>query len=234
MLRQRLSLLAATAPRSALPLWLPWRRAAATLPGDMRRTMVPSRKEPERVQLEVWSAAQVVPATQPLTPLLFVHGGFHGAWCFENFVRWFAARGYAAYSMSVRSHGASTPVQRSMFWTLGQYVDDIQSVVAHITAAHGQRAPVLCGHSAGGGMTQKFLETYPGQARGGVLLCAHPPQDRAARAAIMRNWREVRLAPMIVGTHARSPRFCSFLSDEVVSASGWGSDGGGGGCDRGV
>ncbi len=28
------------------------------------------------------------------TPLLFVHGAWHGAWCWENFLPYFAQHGY--------------------------------------------------------------------------------------------------------------------------------------------
>ena len=28
------------------------------------------------------------------TPLLFVHGAWHGAWCWENFLSYFAEHGY--------------------------------------------------------------------------------------------------------------------------------------------
>ena len=27
-------------------------------------------------------------------PLLFVHGGFHGAWCWEHYLPYFASRGW--------------------------------------------------------------------------------------------------------------------------------------------
>lgn len=36
------------------------------------------------------------------TPLLFVHGAYVAAWCWaENFLPWFAARGWAAYAVSL-------------------------------------------------------------------------------------------------------------------------------------
>ena len=41
-------------------------------------------------------------------PLLFVHGGYCDAWFWEPyFLPWFAARGYPAYALSLRGHGAS-------------------------------------------------------------------------------------------------------------------------------
>jgi pimeloyl-ACP methyl ester carboxylesterase len=43
------------------------------------------------------------------SPLLFVHGGQHAAWCWdENFLDYFAAEGYRAVALSLRGHGTST------------------------------------------------------------------------------------------------------------------------------
>lgn len=40
------------------------------------------------------------------TPLLFIHGAFHGAWCWdEHFLDYFAQHGFSAYSLSLRGHG---------------------------------------------------------------------------------------------------------------------------------
>lgn len=47
-------------------------------------------------------------ATHPV-PLLFVHGGWHGAWCWENFLDFFADAGYRAVAMSC---GVTAPVPR--------------------------------------------------------------------------------------------------------------------------
>ena len=42
------------------------------------------------------------------TPLLFVHGAWHGAWCWdEHFLDFFAAHGYAAHALSLRGHGGT-------------------------------------------------------------------------------------------------------------------------------
>ena len=42
-------------------------------------------------------------------PLLFVHGAWHGAWCWdENFLDFFAEKGYRAVALSLRGHGNSS------------------------------------------------------------------------------------------------------------------------------
>jgi len=45
--------------------------------------------------------------TQKQKPILFVHGAWHGAWCWEKFLPYFAENGYAAYAVSLRGHGNS-------------------------------------------------------------------------------------------------------------------------------
>jgi pimeloyl-ACP methyl ester carboxylesterase len=41
-------------------------------------------------------------------PLLFVHGGWHGAWCWDDhFLDFFADAGYRAVAVSLRGHGTS-------------------------------------------------------------------------------------------------------------------------------
>ena len=41
------------------------------------------------------------------SPIFFVHEAWHAAWCWENFLPYFANRGYAAYAVSLRGHGTS-------------------------------------------------------------------------------------------------------------------------------
>lgn len=102
-------------------------------------------------------------------PLLFVHGGWHGAWCWENFLDYFADAGYRAVAVSLRGHGAS-PGPASLRWcAMSDYLADIASVVDTLG---GQ--PVLIGHSLGGFAVQRFLETR--KAPAAVLVGSVPPK----------------------------------------------------------
>lgn len=66
-------------------------------------------------------------------PLLFVHGAWHGAWCWEKyFLPYFASHGYTAHALSLRGHGGS-PGEEHLRWTrIGDYVDDVAQVVDRI------------------------------------------------------------------------------------------------------
>jgi pimeloyl-ACP methyl ester carboxylesterase len=108
-------------------------------------------------------------ASHPV-PLLFVHGGAHAAWCWDEFfLDYFAAKGFRAVAMSLRGHGASltsTPLAKA---SITDYVDDLSSVIDHLSVA-----PVLIGHSLGGFIVQKYLESH--DAPGAILLASAPPQ----------------------------------------------------------
>ncbi len=88
------------------------------------------------------------------TPILFVHGVWHAAWCWdEHFLPYFAEKGFTAYALSLRHHGKSQSTG-SIRWIRGaEYVEDVAQVVEMI----GQ-TPVLIGHSMGGYIVQKYLE----------------------------------------------------------------------------
>src|SRR6516165_7262546 len=73
-------------------------------------------------------------------PLLFVHGGWHGAWCWDDqFLGYFADAGYRAVSMSLRGHGASPPNEFTRGWkpVAWQATHDSRTRVAAATKSVG-------------------------------------------------------------------------------------------------
>jgi pimeloyl-ACP methyl ester carboxylesterase len=104
-----------------------------------------------------------------LTPLLFIHGMLHGAWCWEeHFLDYFAHHGFASYAVNLRGHGRSDGRKRLRWTRISDFVDDVAS-----TAQRLPSPPVLVGHSMGGFVIQKYLESY--DAPGGVLLSSPSP-----------------------------------------------------------
>lgn len=100
------------------------------------------------------------------TPLLFVHGMWHGAWCWDEFfLPYFADHGYHVNALSLRGHAGSEGQIRGN--TIADYVSDVRQV-----AKTFDTPPVIIGHSMGGFLTQKYLETY--QAPAAVLLASNP------------------------------------------------------------
>lgn len=118
------------------------------------------------VMIEVILRRAAEPRTK--TPLLFVHGAWHGAWCWERgFLDFFSERGWNSYALSLRNHGESLD-QGSLRWIRhGSFVDDIASV-----ARDFERPPVLIGHSMGGYLVQKYMEDN--EVAGAVLMGSVP------------------------------------------------------------
>jgi len=101
------------------------------------------------------------------TPLLFVHGMWHGAWCWDEFfLPFFAEAGYHVTALSLRGHGSSEGKITGS--SIMDYVRDVEAVTKTLPTP-----PVLIGHSMGGFIVQKFLERTTAPA--GVLLAAAPP-----------------------------------------------------------
>jgi len=94
-------------------------------------------------------------ATRP-TPLLFVHGAWHAAWCWEEyFLPYFAAHDYVVHALSLRGHGASEGRERLRWLRVADYVADVAQVASSLPAT-----PVVIGHSMGGFVVQKYLEQH--------------------------------------------------------------------------
>ena len=132
-------------------------------------------------------------------PLLFVHGATHAAWCWDDhFLGYFADLGYRAVALSLRGHGGSnsTAVRNC---SIADFVEDVSTVAAGLP-----RVPVLIGHSMGGFVVQKYLESYLAPAA--VLMASVPPSGmRGAlwRSTILRlrmrmnnSWRPVDAAEL--------------------------------------
>jgi len=113
-------------------------------------------------------------------PLLFVHGAFAGAWCWdEYFLPWFAERGYEAHAVSLSGHNGSRKRDEELHALgISDYVDDVAEVVNGM-----ERPPVLIGHSMGGFVAQKYLERH--KPVGVVLMASVPPTGLTGSAMSM-------------------------------------------------
>jgi non-heme chloroperoxidase len=129
-------------------------------------------------RFESYEVLVQLPVGKPKAPpLLFVHGAYTAAWCWEeHFLPFFAAAGYPAYALSLSGHGASPGRKHLDSFSIADYVKDVATVVATLPAP-----PVLVGHSMGGFVVQKYLEDN--EAPGAVLMCAVRRQGLAGNPA---------------------------------------------------
>ena len=156
------------------------------------------------------------------TPLLFVHGMFHGAWCWDvHFLEYFARHGFAAFAVNLRGHGKSEG-RDTLRWTrIGDFVDDLA-----VAARQLPQPPVVIGHSLGGFVVQKYLEKY--DAAGGVLLSSPPPSGMLRTVLKVARRRPLvfakciltfSLAPMIASPRlAREAFYSADFPDEELLA----------------
>ena len=101
------------------------------------------------------------------TPLLLMHGAWHGAWCWRDAMADFAARGFEVHAISWRGHGASKAPRAFNLAGLRDYVSDLALAIKALDPQ-----PVVVGHSLGGYVTQLYLSEH--ELPGAVLLCSAP------------------------------------------------------------
>ncbi len=116
-----------------------------------------------------------VSETHPV-PILFVHGAWHAAWCWDqHFLSFFADKGYRALAMSFRGHGNSPTDKPLRTCSVADYVEDVSSVADSLSTPS-----VVVGHSMGGLIVQKYLESHDAPA--GVLMTSMPPHGNSGSA----------------------------------------------------
>ena len=143
---------------------------------------------PAETQLEVRAHLPRASSTKP--PLLFVHGGYCDAWCWEPFfLPWFAAQGFPSYALSLRGHGASGGQESLFVAGLDDYVADVEHVAATLPSP-----PVLIGHSMGAAIVERLLTTRPIRAAG--LLAPVPPGGLVPVASRLWAWQPEYLVNM--------------------------------------
>jgi pimeloyl-ACP methyl ester carboxylesterase len=106
------------------------------------------------------------PGNKP--PVLLIHGMFGGAWYWQNYQRLLARHGYESHAINLRGHHGSRPVPDIGKVTLAEYIDDALQV------ARTLERPIVIGHSMGGLIAQKVVESGVGRAL--VLVASAPPR----------------------------------------------------------
>jgi len=119
-----------------------------------------------RISLEI--VTRLVESGARLPPVLFVHGAFHGAWCWEeHFIPYFATSGLDTYALSLRGHGKSDGHEQIDLWGLKDYCDDIDQVCQALPMP-----PILVGQSLGAVVLQQYVQAH--QSSGVVMLAPTP------------------------------------------------------------
>jgi pimeloyl-ACP methyl ester carboxylesterase len=102
------------------------------------------------------------------TPIFLQHGAWHGAFCWKNFIDYFASLGYEVHAISLPGHGKSSLNKGNINkYGVKDYLDCLGMEIDKVSPR-----PVLVGHSLGGFLTLKYLESNHLPA--GVLIASIP------------------------------------------------------------
>ncbi|MGB6104397.1 MAG: alpha/beta hydrolase [Pusillimonas sp.] len=120
--------------------------------------------------------------------LVFVHGGYHGAWCFSHYLDYFAQRRIGCYALDLPGHGALAAGMRP---DMG-----VEFLAARLVecVAKLARPVVLVGHSVGAIPVMRAAMDL--DLHGLVLMAPSPPGNLpGARALPMVPADKLRAAP---------------------------------------
>ena len=99
------------------------------------------------------------------TPILMLHGMWHGAWCWEPWQKYLAEEGWETVSFSLPGHGKST-LQRPIFLcTLDYYLAFFRDEIERLP-----QKPIIMGHSMGGALSQWALKYLNDKIKAVVLV----------------------------------------------------------------
>lgn len=109
-------------------------------------------------------------------PVLFIHGAFSGAWCWdEHFLQHFADQGHVARAVDLPGRLGRPDFDQLQNYSLSDYLEAVLIAIDQF-----DEPPVLVGHSMGGQLAWRASEER--ETAGLVLMASVPPTGMAAPA----------------------------------------------------
>ena len=100
--------------------------------------------------------------------LLLIHGGFHGAWCWAQFLKFFEFHGVRAAALDIRGHGSILPGPNFLKEGVYEAALDVQE------SARALGGPIiLVGHSLGALIAMVAAKTL--STAGFIMMAPSPP-----------------------------------------------------------
>jgi pimeloyl-ACP methyl ester carboxylesterase len=110
--------------------------------------------------------------------LVFVHGAFAGAWCWdEHFLPFFQGLGYDCHALNLRGHGDDADWFSLQLLGIGDYRQDVAWAIEQC-----DQPPVLIGHSMGAFAILQLLQRHEIRLAGLVLMSPGSPENHFAAA----------------------------------------------------
>src|SRR5215218_9850045 len=105
-----------------------------------------------------------------MASIILIHGGGHGAWCWERVLAPLRAHGHEVQAIDLPGRGATADQADTV--TLADWVAAVGAAVAGAT-----ETPWLVGHSMGGLASSQFAERNPDAIRGVIYVSAIVPRN---------------------------------------------------------
>ena len=129
---------------------------------------------PGFAEVEFWTAADGArlalrreSAARPRGALILLHGFGDHSGRYGEAAAWFAARGVSVYALDQRGHGRS-PGKRGHMSRFAQFVSDVVGL-RKLVAGEVAAPQLLLGHSFGGLVALRYLETGPEGLAGAII-----------------------------------------------------------------
>jgi len=103
------------------------------------------------------------------TPIMFQHGMWHGAWCWQFWQELFAEWGWESHAISWPGHAGSPEQKLVAECTLDYYLYFLKQEMDRFDSP-----PILIGHSMGGALTQWYLKYINDGLPAAVLVASAP------------------------------------------------------------
>lgn len=146
--------------------------------------------------------------------ILFLHGAWHGQWCWEKYyMDYFASQGYDTYAFNLRMHDKPGKVKGINKVSIHDYVTDLEKAVAKIDGD-----PIILAHSMGGLVLQKYLEKQ--SCKKAILMTPVPPSG-VLRITLKLLFTKLYALPSMLSlnlygiVNSRTKAIWSFLSENA-------------------
>lgn len=131
----------------------------------------------------LWLGGALVDSPNPTLPLLFVPGGYHGAWCYSHFIQACDDAGIPSAAIDLRGHGGLEQGSDFPATTIDDYSSDLATAMDWLA-----QPSILVGHSMAGLIAPLAAIQRRGLTAGLALLTPSPPGN-------MEGAQEVRAIP---------------------------------------
>lgn len=118
------------------------------------------------------------------TPLVFQHGMWHGAWCWDLWQGLLAGWGWESHAHSLPGHANSHPQRILPRCTLDYYLGFLKAEIDRFS-----EKPILMGHSMGGALTQWYLK-YVGDLAAAILVAPWLSHQTLTLTSLRRMWTQ--------------------------------------------